>query len=246
MKKRNKPFNSFRFFAIAQKYVKFNGPQGQLFDHYDNHENLIMQCDKMAYRSKETDKMHSTRIVTEYKVKTRYREDLSLQDRLLFLKSNTNQYPQSAILKIKAMLDRTGRKEYIELICSSGEYAGQVTFQPAQDNILIIQDSEKPNYLQTLNQWTYDNIADILMAIKPPGAVANMAVKKVTNKLLLTDNRPLFVTPDTINSLTGTLHSNNQAYQFIQTATAKPMKIWTSPANMPVNKNDLLQFVVGD
>ena len=234
---RKRAFNRFRLYPIAQKYVQKTTDTGQIQDDYINHSPAFLPCDKTSFRSQEKKIMHTERIITQFKVMIRYCEFLGLQDRLLFLSENKTRYGPDDILRINAMHDRTGRKEYLELYCSRGEYAGQASFQP-QQSLLAIK-STSPSK-QALSQKITDLLTqkDDFVGLAALGN-PDLIIPGIGNKFgLLATGQPFIITPPEITQIQAIIGADQ--HDFTSEEIMGKAKLWDIA--QPIQSNDYLRL----
>ena len=228
--------NNLRYYAYWQRLVQVS-QEGSIFEDYRDLGGIY--CDKRGVRSFELYKPEADRIEGKYKVQTRLQlQDFNVNDRLLFLNDDDFtkqvQLATDQILRVESTLDKTGRRERVNLECVAGAFAGEAPVEPLTGKQVVFKGAisslsvlmSLTNSSQLLYQEDYTTL-DVL-------------VDKYKNPWLFNDETSRIPVIISLNSglEAPTIELEDGSKQTMNPYTHPTLKIFTLPA-LPSNQRNL-------
>lgn len=160
MKAKRKPkINDFKYYPIFQKRVELKLSNGDTIEDYKNFG--YFPSNYRVISAMEASMNQARRVEASVKVTGRYPpftiessdEDKKNGDRLFYTDNNR-------ILRISSVTDPTNRKEYVNLLCTSGAYTTRSSVQPSPEHktqILKIPASSNADFIKLFENYTGDS-----------------------------------------------------------------------------------------
>ena len=155
---RKRGFNNFRYYPSFQKLVSNIISNGSTFDDYQSHG--FMPCTKDAVSAHQSAFEASRKITGDYKLRTRYGYPIDINDRLLFIDNIVETIKKENMLKVESFVDKDGRREYLDLMCSQGAYIGPAPSNPEKDNTLIFKAALSTAELTNIADLVFDDLIE--------------------------------------------------------------------------------------
>ena len=236
--------NKFRFVSILQKRVAISRDPGNLFEDYQTKH--LVYSTKTVIKSMEANLLRSKDIKADLKLKTRFSDEFSDGDRLIFLSADRLKLKHRDLVRISRSQDNTGRQEYSEIYGESGVYAGQAGSQPESENRIV--------YKTLILQADYDSFSDYVrnnfktqrdFSLK---SHIDLWISKRGENNFYAENKdpdnlkyPLVLSYNNFSSLKAKNLENNQEINFMR-QVQDGVYIYVANFQVPANSVKLLQF----
>ena len=241
---RQKAVNKFRFASMLQKRITIKQSQANLFEDYQT--TRLLYSTKNTIKTMESNLLLGQQIVADYKLKTRYADDISDSDRLIFF-GNKNRLSHSNLIRVSSIKDNSGRKEYSEILGSSGVYAGPAGKQPEDNNRIVYKglipttDHDEGNIESFLNN-NYDTDLKLSLFNSIDAWIINRPDNNyyIENKTQSSKN-PLIISYNDFLSLVAKDIESNQTINFQKQKIGERF-VYTADYQIAINSRKLLQF----